>query len=94
MSQQPIRVPPRLTRYLNQKHEQWSCVGDWDNYVDTLDEGDIIDIVIDHMNDTLTESKRFKVYDVLDRTRSRDHGNWYWIIRRIRNTGSLSRLEE
>ena len=63
-------------------------------YVETLDEGEIIDIVIDHMNDTLTESDRYKVYNTLDKTRSRDHGNWYWIIRRIRNTGALSRLKD
>tara|TARA_R110000737_G_C14156957_1_gene408793 strand:+ start:88 stop:336 length:249 start_codon:yes stop_codon:yes gene_type:complete len=63
-------------------------------YVETLDEGNIIDIVIDHMNDTLNESDRFEVYNALDKTRSRDHGNWYWIIRRIRNTGALSRLKE
>ena len=65
-------------------------------YVNTLDEGEIINIVIDHMNDTLNESDRFKVYHTLDRTPnvSRDYGNWHWIIRRIRNTGALSRLEE
>ena len=63
-------------------------------YVETLDEGEIIDIVIDHMNDTLNESDRYEVYSILDKTRSRDHGNWYWIIRRIRNTGALSRLKE
>jgi len=64
------------------------------DYVDTLDEESIINIVIDHMNDTLRESDRFEVYDVLDKTRSRDHGNWYWIIRRIRNTNALSRLKD
>jgi len=63
-------------------------------YVETLDEGEIIDIVIDHMNDTLNESDRYKVYSALDKTRSRYHGNWYWIIRRIRNTGALSRLRD
>jgi len=63
-------------------------------YVNTLDEGEIINIVIDHMNDTLNESDRFEVYSMLDKTRSRDHGNWYWIIRRIRNTGALSRLKD
>ena len=63
-------------------------------YVETLDEGEIIDIVIDHMNDTLNESDRYEVYSILDKTRSRDHGNWYWIIRRIRNTGALSRLRD
>ena len=63
-------------------------------YVDTLDEENIIDIVIDHMNDTLNESDRYEVYSILDKTRSRDHGNWYWVIRRIRNTGALSRLED
>ena len=63
-------------------------------YVETLDEGEIIDIVIDHMNDTLNESDRYEVYSILDKTRSRDHGNWYWIIRRIRNTGALSRLKD
>ena len=64
-------------------------------YVDTLDEKEIINIVIDHMNDALNnESDRFEVYSMLDKTRSRDHGNWYWIIRRIRNTGALSRLED
>ena len=63
-------------------------------YVETLDEGEIIDIVIDHMNDTLSEDERYEVYNELDKTRSRDHGNWYWIIRRIRNTGALSRLQD
>jgi len=63
-------------------------------YVDTLNEENIIDIVIDHMNDTLNESDRYEVYSILDKTRSRDHGNWYWIIRRIRNTGALSRLKD
>ena len=63
-------------------------------YVDTLDEKEIINIVIDHMNDTLNESDRFDVYSILDKTRSRNHGNWYWIIRRIRNTGALSRLKD
>ena len=28
------RIPPRLTRYLNERFGQWSYVGDWDNYVD------------------------------------------------------------
>jgi len=64
-------------------------------YVDTLDEKEIINIVIDHMNDAFNnESDRFEVYSMLDKTRSRDHGNWYWIIRRIRNTGALSRLKD
>jgi len=63
-------------------------------YVDTLNEQEIIDIVIEHMNDTLSETNRFDVYNQLDKTRCRDHGNWYWIIRRIRNTGALSRLED
>jgi uncharacterized protein (DUF2249 family) len=63
-------------------------------YVETLNEGEIIDIVIDHMNDTLSEDERYEVYNELDKTRSRDHGNWYWIIRRIRNTGALSRLQD
>ena len=63
-------------------------------YVDTLDEKEIINIVIDHMNDSLKEAERFEVYSMLDKTRSRDHGNWYWIIRRIRNTGALSRLKD
>jgi hypothetical protein len=65
-----------------------------EGYVDTLDEKEIIDIVIDHMNDTLNESDRYEVYNMLDKTRSYDHGNWYWIIRRIRNTGALSRLKD
>ena len=63
-------------------------------YAETLDEGAIIDIVIDHMNDTLSEEERFEVYNVLDKTSSSYHGNWYWIIRRIRNTGALSRLKD
>jgi len=63
-------------------------------YVDTLDEKEIINIVINHMNDTLNESDRFEAYSILDKTRSYDHGNWYWIIRRIRNTGALSRLKD
>jgi len=63
-------------------------------YVETLNEQEIIGIVIDHMNDTLNESDRFEVYEALDKTRCRDHGNWYWIIRRIRNTGALSRLKD
>ncbi len=28
------RIPPRLTRYLNQRFEQWSYVGCEDNYID------------------------------------------------------------
>ena len=56
-------------------------------YVDMLDEGNIIDIVIDHMNDTLKESCRFKVFTALEKMRSRDRHNWSWIIRSIRNTG-------
>jgi hypothetical protein len=63
-------------------------------YVETLDEREIINIVIDHMNDTLSEEERYEVYNVLDKTGSSYHGNWYWIIRRIRNTGALSRLKD
>jgi len=65
-----------------------------EEYADTLDEAEIINIVIDHMNDTMTKSRRMKVYNMLDKTRSRYHGNWYWIIRRIRNTGAVSRLNQ
>ena len=63
-------------------------------YVDTLNEQEIIDIVIEHMQDNLNEDERYEVYNVLDKTRTSNHGNWYWIIRRIRNTGALSRLED
>ena len=65
-----------------------------EEYADTLDEAVIINIVIDHMNDTMTKSRRMKVYNILDKTSSRYHGNWYWIIRRIRNTGAVSRLNQ
>ena len=65
-----------------------------EEYSDTLDEAEIINIVIDHMNDTMTKSRRMKVYNMLDRTNARHHGNWYWVIRRIRNTGAVSRLNQ
>jgi hypothetical protein len=65
-----------------------------ETYVDTLDEGEIINIVIDHMNDNMSKQQRLSVYQRLLNTRSRDHRNWYWIIRRMRNTGAASRLNQ
>jgi hypothetical protein len=38
----PQRIPPRLTRYLDQRFEQWSYVGDWDNYIDIQTEKGIL----------------------------------------------------
>ena len=63
-----------------------------EEYAGTLDEAKIIDIVIDHMLDTMTESERIRIYKRLDSTRPHAHGNWYWLIRRIRNTGAVNRL--
>ena len=42
------RIPPRLTRYLNQRFEQWSYVGDWDNYVDIQTPTCIVSYNLDH----------------------------------------------
>lgn len=65
-----------------------------EEYVETLSESEIIDIVINHLNDLYSREERFEIYNILDSTKSRYHGNWYWIIRRIRNTGALNRLNQ
>ena len=36
------RIPPRLTRYLNERFEQWSFHDEWDNYVDIKTEKGIL----------------------------------------------------
>ena len=57
-----------------------------------MSEAKIIDLVIDHMLDTMTKAERIRIYKYLDNTRPHSHGNWYWLIRRIRNTGAANRL--
>lgn len=54
-----------------------------------------IDMTIEVFKTTLpTPSKRLTMYNYLHSNRmERYGGNWYWLLRRIRNTGQITRLQ-
>lgn len=61
---------------------------------ESLTEQEYIERVIYHFRDNIsTPNKRLTVYNYLHHPKmDRGNNNWYWLLRRIRNTGQIQRI--